>query len=458
MENMQQKLDQYMRVWSNSNRFSGTVIITHGEQVLLRKGYGYANYEYQIPNGMSTIYNIASITKQFTAAAILQLVEGGKLSLNQRAGEILKEYKAVSDVTIHQLMSSTSGVPDYTELPEYSTRNRLSADEIIGWLNSRPLNFEPGQDVQKSNSNFVLLAKIIEVVSGMDIETYLQQYVFEPAHLQFTGVSHNYTVIPNRAYGYSFSGEGVVQAEYYEMSGAYGSGFLYSNADDLLRWTNALANGEIITRESYQKMITPYGYLWYIGASAGYGCFVNGDPVDEIKVDGNLYGYTCCIQKYLDGDFTVIILSNNDATPIGRIVKGIKNILFSQEPQVIVKPDFHEIEELTKYIALVGEYRFPPTGWRFKISFENGTLHVDRLFIQESKRKKYALKLVADQLDYIVFACEVCDSTFSFHLDPEGNVHRVIYIWDTLEIPYERQPDSVSYSEWESTQCQRIGD
>lgn len=442
METLQQQLDQYMDGWSNSNRFSGTVLIAQGDQILLRKGYGYANYEYQIPNGTSTIYNIASITKQFTAAAILQLVEGGKLSLNQPLGDILKEYRAASEVTIHQLMSSTSGVPDYTEFPEYTTRTRLSGDQIIEWLNHRPLNCELGQDVQKSNSNFVLLAKIIEYVSGKDIETYLQQYVFAPAQLQFTGVSDNSTVVPNRAYGYSYSGEGIVQAEYYELSGAYGSGFLYSNADDLLRWTNALANEEIITRESYQRMITPYGHLWYMGASAGYGCFVNGDPVDEIKADGNLYGYTCCIQNYLDGEFTVIILSNNDATPTGRIVKGIKNILFSQEPQVIVKPAIHEFEDFTKYIALVGEYRFPPTGWRFAISCDNGTLQVDRLFIQESKRKKFALKLVADHADTIVFACEVCDSTFSFHLDSEGNVQRVVYTWDTLEIPYERDLDS----------------
>lgn len=444
MEAMQQRLEQYMDLWSNSNRFSGTVLISQGNEILLRKGYGYANYEHQIPNGVDTIYNIASITKQFTAAAILQLVDGGKLSLDQRLDGILKEYKQAGDVTIHQLMSSTSGVPDYTELPEYNTRNPLSADQIIEWLSGRALNFEPGLDVQKSNSNFVLLAKIIEVISELDIESYLQQYMIEPAQLRYTGVSHNCKIIPNRAHGYSFSGEGVVQAEYYEMSGAYGSGFLYSNADDLLRWTNGLANGNIITKESYRKMITPYGYLWYIGSDAGYGCYVNGDPVDKIKVDGNLYGYTCCVQKYLDGDFTVIILSNNDTTPTGRIVKGIEHILYSQEPQVIVKPDIYEIEDFSKYIALAGEYCFPPTGWRFAIHFEHGSLHVDRLFIQESKRKKFALKLVADQADIVVFTCEVCDSTFSFRLDAEGNVQKVIYTWDTLEIPYERMPDSMS--------------
>ncbi|WP_040951753.1 serine hydrolase domain-containing protein [Gorillibacterium massiliense] len=442
MENIQQKLEKYMQKWSDSNRFSGTILITQGDRCLLRKGYGYANYEYQIPNEASTIFNIGSITKQFTAAAVLQQVENGKLRLDDWLGSFLQEYKHAGMISIHHLMSSTSGIPDYTELPEYNTRDRLSVDRIIEWLNARPLNFTPGHNVQKSNSNFVLLAKIVEIVSGMDIETYFQKYLYEPAKLEFTGVCHNEDVIANKAYGYSVSGEGVVQADYYEMSGAYGSGNLYSNADDLLKWTKALAEGVIINKESYQKMITPNGFLWYIGASVGYGCSVNGDPVNEVSVDGNIYGYTCCIQKYLKDNFTVIVLSNNDAVPTSRIVKGIKSILLAQETQIIVKPDMHDNVDYRKYIPLMGEYYFPPTGWRFAIRFENGCLNVDRLFIQESKRKKFGLKLVSDHADLVVLACEVCDSTFFFHRDAKGNVQKVVYTWDTLELPYEPKMDA----------------
>ncbi|AIQ10758.1 hypothetical protein PDUR_00975 [Paenibacillus durus] len=447
MENIQRKLEKYMDAWLDSNRFSGTVLITQGDRHILRKGYGYANHEYQIPNTASTIYNIGSITKQFTAAAILQQVEQGNLGLDDRVGTFIKEYQHAGDITIHHLMSSASGIPDYTELSEYNTRDRLSVDRIIEWLNSKPLHFTPGQSVQKSNSNFLLLARIVEIVSGMEIEAYYKKYIFKLAQLEYTGVCRNEDVISNKAYGYSYSGEGVVQAEYYEMTGAYGSGFLYSNADDLLRWVIALTDGTIISKESYQKMITPYGFLWYIGASVGYGCSVKGDPAEEVSVDGNIYGYTCCTQRYMNGEFTVIVLSNNDAVPTGRIVQGIKSILFLQEPQVIIKPDIQEVRDYTKYKHFTGEYYFPPTGWFFTISFENGSLNVDRLFIQESKRKKFPIKLVSEDANLCVFTCEVCDSMFSFHTDSEGLVNKVLYVWDTLELPYERKagawPDEV---------------
>lgn len=438
MDTIQDKLEQYMERWSQADRFSGTVLVAQGEQILLSKGYGYANYEYRIANGPSTLYPIASITKLFTAAAIMQLVERGKLQLEQRLGEFIPDYPQARELTLHHLLSFTSGVPDYTELPQYHIRERLTADQIIEWLKALPLHHEPGQGVQKSNSNYVLLAKIIEVVSGMDIEAYLQQNLFTPLQLHHTGVYHNHAVMPNRAYGYSVSGEGVVQAEYYEMSGAYGSGFLYSTADDLFKWTRALTNEAVITKESYRKMITPYGYLWYAGGSAGYGCFVNGDPVDEIKAEGNIYGYTGSLFRYLEGDYTVVLLSNQDAMPIGRIGQGIKDILFQREPQVVVKPEHYTGADVTPNHHLVGEYRFPPTGWRFAIRCTDGVLQVDRLFIQEAKREPFTLKRMADQGDAMVFACEVCDSTFSFHLAAEGQVQKVTYAWDTLAFDYER--------------------
>ncbi|WP_144407057.1 beta-lactamase family protein [Paenibacillus sp. IHBB 10380] len=220
-------------------------------------------------------------------------------------------------------------------------------------------------------------------------------------------------------------------------------GFLYSNADDLLRWVKALADRTIINKESYQKMITPNDFLWYIGASVGYGCFVNNDPVNEVFVDGNIYGYTCSVHSYVNGEFTVIVLSNNDAVPTGRIVKGIKSILLSQEPEVMVKPDIQENMDYEKYKSFTGDYCFPPTGWRFTISFEGGGLNVDRLFIQESKRRKYLLKLVSESADLVVFACEVCDSTFTFHIDSMGKIQKVIYAWDKLELPYKRRLDAL---------------
>lgn len=432
------KLEQYLQAWEDAERFSGTVLVAQGDHILLEKGYGCSNYEYALPNTASTIYNIASITKLFTAAAVLQLYDQQKLRLNDSIKAYLPEYIHAESITIHHLLSSTSGIPDYTELPQYSPRDRLSAGGIMEWLNHEPLQYEPGQQAQKSNSNFVFLARIVEIVSGMDIGAYYKQYLFAPASLQHTGISRNEEVLPHKAYGYSYSGEGIVSAEYYEMSGAFGSGFLYSTAADLFKWIQSLKSGAVISKDAYDRMVTPYGYLWYLEASAGYGCCVKGDPAEEMFMDGNIYGFTCTLQRYIHGDFTVIVLSNNDATPIARLVKGLRNILYMEESGVIVKPDLTDNADYAQYKHFAGEYRFPPMGWHFTIHYEDGLLYVDRLFNQESKQKKFQLKLVTDTADGAVLACEVCDSTFICHKSTDTAPARVVYMFDTLSLPYAK--------------------
>lgn len=344
----------------------------------------------------------------------MQLYESGSIRLDEQITTYFPDYLYAAGITIHHLLSSASGIPDYTELPEYSTRSKLTAEIIIEWLKKKPLQFEPGKRTEKSNSNFVFLAKIVEAVSGMDIEEYYDRMIFKPAGLEHTGVCRNEDVIPDKACGYSYSGEGVVRAEYYEMSGAYGSGFLYSNAEDLLKWVKALYEGNVISRNSYDRMITPNGFLWYTGAATGYGCFVKGDPTEEVFMDGNIHGYTCTVHRFHKNDCTVIVLGNNDAIPISRIVKGLKSILFSEESAgMMVVPDLMESVDYEPYKYLAGEYVFPPMGWRFAVSFEDRMLKVDRLFIQESKRKKFQLKLVSDNSTTIVLACAVCDSTYT---------------------------------------------
>lgn len=236
MKEMGQILVEFMDRWYLEGRFSGSVLVAKGDRVLVSKGYGYANHEYKILNTEKTIYKIASITKHFTAVAVLQLCESGKLSLEDSVDRYLPQYNYANQLTIHNLLSHTSGVPNYTDFPEYSTRNRVDVDTIISWLNDKPLNFRPGDGVDKSNSDYVLLSKVVEVVSGVDFEHYVLENILKPLGLISTGVSNNSDVIPNMAYGYSVSGEGVVNADYYDMSGAYGSGFMYSNTEDLLKW------------------------------------------------------------------------------------------------------------------------------------------------------------------------------------------------------------------------------
>lgn len=438
MNRIHDRLDRYMRVWEEAGQFSGTVLVAKGEQILLHQGYGFANLEFGIPNTPSTIYKIASITKLFTAAAVLQLHEQGKLALKENIAAYVPEYKYGGGITVHHLLSHASGIPDYTALPEYTTRIKLSPEVILRWLNDYPPPCGPGKRTEKSNSNYVLLARIVEQVSGMSIEEYFCKSLFSPAGLGHTGVCLNEDVIAGMAGGYSVSGEGAVHADYYEMTGAYGSGFLYSTAGDLLQWIKALGSGQIISSASYERMTSPYGFMNYLGVYAGYGCLVNGNPAEELVMDGNIYGYTCTVHHLLQEDIVVIVLANNDAVPVNRIQKGLVGLLAGKQPDMPIHPGRLLAGDVGPHKHLAGKYVFSPMGWEFTVSWEEGELRVDRLFIQSARRKRFFLRLVSAEKGIVTFVCEVCDSTFVFRLEEDGSCGRVEYVFDTLKLVYEK--------------------
>lgn len=258
MKIINDKLLKYMDSWAIADRFSGTVLVCEKDDILLERSYGYANVQYKIMNKVNTKYKIASYTKQFTAASILKIYESGKIKLEDNIKKYIPEYTHSDNITIHQLLSHTSGVPEHTNFKEYRISEAISFSIILDRLNKRELDFKPGNRAEYSNSNYVLLAKIVEIVSGMDIEAFYKQYIFKLAGLENTGVSRNEDIISELAQGYTYSGQGIINADYYDMSGAYGSGFLYSTVEDILKWIKTLLNFKIIKAETLKKMMTPY--------------------------------------------------------------------------------------------------------------------------------------------------------------------------------------------------------
>jgi len=439
LNSLEDKLAHYMDSWYKSDRFSGTVLVCDKDNILLKRGYGYANEQYKISNTVHTKYKIGSYTKQFTAASILKLYEDGKLELEENLSQYIPEYIYSDGITIHHLLSHTSGIPEHTKFEEYSTGERIDFNDILDRLNKRELDFKPGDRVEYSNSNYVLLAKTVEIISGLDIETFYQQYIFEPAGLENTGVSRNEDILSDLAQGYSYSGQGIINADYYDMSGAYGSGFLYSTAEDILSWIRALITGKIISSDTLQKMLSPYGYIWYMNAYAGYGCFVKGEPVSEICGSGLISGYVFNIWVDLNKDSVVILLSNNDATALARILKGIENILAGEEPSIEIKPIAKGyISNYDIYMDLEGKYVCKYTGGEFNISIQDKEISVDRLWIQEYKGKRFKLEYIEENNEQIIFACEVCDGKFIFTKNPDGSIRDVLYIYDIFSLPYNK--------------------
>jgi len=439
LNSIKEKLTDYMDSWAKNDRFSGTVLVCKKGDVLLQRGYGYSNHQYKIKNTVSTKYKIGSYTKQFTAVSILKLYEDGKLDIDDNISKYVPEYIYSEYITIHHLLSHTSGIPEHTNFEEYSTREKIKPDIILDRLNKRTLGFNPGDRAEYSNSNYVLLARIVEIVSGLDIETFYQRHIFNPVGLENTGVSRNEDIIQDLAQGYSYSGQGVINADYYDMSGAYGSGFLYSNADDLLRWIQSLFSDKVIKSDTLKKMLTPVKHIWYMDAWSGYGCFVKDDPASEMCASGLISGYVFNIWVDIQSDCVVILLSNNDTNALARMLKGIKGILLGEDSPIEIKPVIKKyIENHDIYNYLVGHYRCQYTGGEFSISLKDKEIYVDRLWVQEYKGQKFKLGYVEETSEQITLACEVCDGKFVFTKNLDGSIKDVLYTYDIFSLPYNK--------------------
>src|SRR6478735_7206588 len=232
-KNYPQLLDQYMTAQNQVKGFAGTVLVMKQNKVLLRKSYGMADREWNIPNTPETRFEIGSATKQFTAASILQLAEQGKLSLDDKLSKFLPGFPKGDSVTIHMLLNHTSGIASYTSQPQFVSLAplSLSKDSMISFFSSKPYSFSPGTRFLYNNSGYFLLGYIIEKVSGLSYSDYLKQNIFDKIGMTQTGVNKTDSVLYMRARGYAMAGKKVVNADNISMAWPFSAGALYSTVD-----------------------------------------------------------------------------------------------------------------------------------------------------------------------------------------------------------------------------------
>jgi len=386
------QVDEMMQKAFPANEPGAAILVQKAGAIILRKGYGMADLELGVPMAPDMVFRLGSITKQFTAVAILMLAEQGKLSLQDEITRFLPDYPAQGKkVTVEHLLTHTSGIQSYTDLPEWLPllRKDMTVGEIIDLFKNKAFLFEPGEKWVYNNSGYILLGAIIEKVSGQSYESFIQKNIFEPLGLTHSFYDSTERVIPRRIPGYSHDKSGYVNAPYLSMTQPYAAGSLLSTVDDLSVWNAALLANKLLKPETIQKAWAPYKLK--NGDSSGYGYGWQVSTYEEhffVEHGGGIPGFASyALSIPADGVYVAILVNCNapNQTP-GDLAFKIASMALGkpyQDPKLVaVKP-----EKLEK---LVGVYRISDKEERI-ITRDGG-----RLFSQRTGGTKYEIFPLSD--------------------------------------------------------------
>ncbi len=360
------KVQEVLTLANKYRQFNGSALVAENGKIIYKGGHGMANMEWNIPNTPETKFRLGSITKQFTAMLALQLVEQGKLKLDGKISDYLPDYrKDIGEkVTIHHLLTHTSGIPSYTSQPGFFanvSRNPFKVADFVKQYASGNLEFEPGTKYAYNNSGYFLLGAIIERLTGKPYEQALQEMVFDKVGMKNTGYDHHDTLIPKRANGYAKTATGYVNAAYLDMSIPYAAGSLYSTVEDLYLWDQALYTDKLLTSQSKELMYKPfleeYAYGWVV-TNASFK--LKDQPIPVITHGGGINGFTTTIARYPREKNLIVLLDNTGSPNLDQLSDKIAKIMYDQ-PYDLPKLSIAAIVEKTvgeKGIdAAVAEYR-----------------------------------------------------------------------------------------------------
>jgi len=334
------KLDELMNLYTAYGQFNGSVLVAEKGNVIYKKGFGMANMEWDIPNQPDTKYRLGSITKQFTSMLILQLVEQGKLKLDVPITTYLPDYNKLNGdrITIHHLLTHTSGTPNYTAFPNFfkdSSRNPYTPEEFIKVFADSILQFTPGEKFNYSNSGYFLLGAIIEKVTGKTYEQVLQENILTPLKMNNTGYDHHGTILPHRASGYEKTGSTYINANYLDMSIPYAAGSLYATVEDLYLWDQALYTNKLLSKKYMDLLFSKH--IPAFGGHYGYGWSVskvpNGKTGDSLKVighGGGINGFNTLITRIPADKNLIVLFNNTGGASLNEMSVAISGILYDQ--------------------------------------------------------------------------------------------------------------------------------
>jgi CubicO group peptidase (beta-lactamase class C family) len=359
-------IDALLNAYHDAVMFNGTALVSQNGKVIFSKGFGLADFEWKIPNTPDTKFRIGSITKQFTSAAVMQLVEEGKLSLDTTLSSALPYYRkdTGSKITVHHLLSHTSGIPSYTSLPNFMrdvSRNPYVVREFVEKYCSGDLEFEPGAKFLYNNSGYFLLGAIIEQVTGKPYGQVLRERIFDPLGMRGSGYDLSQPILLKRARGYEQGLAGVRNSEYLDMLLPYAAGSLYSTVEDLYVWDQALYGSRIVSAASKDRIFTP------VLENYGYGWGMTKRPIGPEKAErltighgGGINGFNTNILRVPEDRHLVVLLNNTGGTNLGAMTEGILDILYGRSPAPPRRPVsvlLYETLNKSGIVAAVAQYR-----------------------------------------------------------------------------------------------------
>jgi len=408
-------MEQVIQSYTANHQFMGSVLVAKGTDVLLNKGYGSANLEWDVPNSPATKFRLGSVTKQFTAASILLLQERGKLNVNDPVKKYMADAPAAWDkITIYNLLTHTSGIPNFTSFPEYPKWEPFAATptELVGRFRDKPLDFAPGEKWSYSNSNYLLLGYLIEKITGGSYEKFLRDNIFTPLGMQDSGYDSNSAVIAHRAAGYSQGKDGLENAGFVHMSIPHAAGALYSTTGDLLKWEQGLFGGKLLSAASLETMTTPF--------KNNYACGLAVETKGGRKViehGGGIEGFATSLMYYPDDKLTVVVLGNVAGAAPGEIAAKLSALAHGEA--VTLAAERKEIQVSPQLLAkYAGTYALTP-GVDVTMTVEGG-----RLMTQLTGQPKFELFAESETK----FFLKVVDAQAEFFTDASGAVtHLVIH-------------------------------
>jgi CubicO group peptidase (beta-lactamase class C family) len=369
-------IDKLLAEHYKSDGPGASVLVALKDQILYYKAFGMANLELGVPLRTDHVFRIGSITKQFTAVAILQLMEQGKLSLQDDITKFLPDYPTQGKkITVEQLLTHTSGIKSYTDMKEWDgqvQRRDFTPTELVDYFKNQPMDFEPDAKWQYDNSGYILLGIIIEKVSGQAYAEYVSEHFFKPLGMKNSYYGDTKPLIRNRTAGYSQADVAgtYTNADFLSMTQPYAAGSLLSTVEDLFVWTRALHSGKVVKPESFKKATTAHILPDGTNTHYGFGLRMSnllGSPT--VEHSGGINGFLSDLVYLPNEEVCVAILTNCDCEPPSNLSPRIAAIVTGKSYQPTpISLDTKALE------AYVGVYENDKNEQRV-ISLENGNLH-----------------------------------------------------------------------------------